>query len=66
MSRHLERLLQLDELLRSGQRHTAATLAIAVERSERTVREDIAFLRNRYGAPIDCTKAKGYFYTDPE
>jgi predicted DNA-binding transcriptional regulator YafY len=51
MSRHLERLLQLDQLLRSAQRHTAESLASALEVSERTVRSDIAFLRDRYHAP---------------
>jgi predicted DNA-binding transcriptional regulator YafY len=66
MSRHLERLLQIDELLRSGQRHTATSLAKALEVSERTIRSDIDFLRDRYHAPIESTKQRGYYYTDPE
>lgn len=66
MSRHLERLLQIDELLRSGQRQTASGLAIILEVSERTIRSDIDFLRDRYHAPIESTKQKGYHYTDPE
>ncbi|BAU42496.1 helix-turn-helix transcriptional regulator [Leptolyngbya sp. O-77] len=65
MSRHLERLLQLDECLRFGQRWTAETLAQRLEVSERTVRNDIAFLRDRYGAPLEFSKAKGFHYTDP-
>jgi len=65
MSRHLERLLQLDEYLRSGQRWTAEALAARLEVSERTVRSDVAFLRDRYGAPLDCNKSRGYYYTDP-
>ncbi len=65
MSRHLERLLQIDELLRSHQRQTADTLAQALEVSERTIRQDIAFLRERYHAPIEVSKTKGYYYTDP-
>lgn len=65
MSRHLERLLQLDELLRSQQRHTADSLAAALEVSERTIRSDVAFLRDRYHAPIEFTKARGFYYSDP-
>lgn len=66
MSRHLERLLQIDELLRSGQRQTASGLARILEVSERTIRSDIDFLRDRYHAPIESNKQKGYYYTDPE
>ncbi len=65
MSRHLERLLQLDALLRSGQRQTANSLAVALEVSERTIRSDLDFLRDRYEAPISCTRKQGYHYTDP-
>jgi predicted DNA-binding transcriptional regulator YafY len=66
MSRHLERLLEIDTLLRANARQTAGSLAKAVERSERTVRKDIEFLRDRYRAPLHYTKTKGYYYTDPE
>jgi predicted DNA-binding transcriptional regulator YafY len=66
MSRHLERLLQLDTLIRSNHRHTVESLARAVERSDRTVRNDLAFLRDRLGAPLLYKKAKGYHYTDPD
>ncbi|MGF1535576.1 MAG: helix-turn-helix transcriptional regulator [Elainellaceae cyanobacterium] len=66
MVRRLERLLQLDTLLRRSQRQTAQTLADVLEVSERTVRDDIAFLRDRFHAPIDNTKRQGYFYTDPD
>lgn len=65
MSRHLERLLKIDELLRSGQRQTADSLARTLEVSERTIRSDITFLRDRYSAPLESSKAKGYHYTDP-
>ncbi len=64
MSRHLERLLQLDARLRSGQRQTADLLAQFLEVSERTVRNDINFLRDRYHAPIEFHRTKGYYYTD--
>lgn len=65
MSRHLERLLQLDALLRTDQRQIAARLAEALEVSERTIRSDIAFLRDRYHAPLEFTRSKGYHYIDP-
>lgn len=66
MSRHLERLLQIDLLLRTGQRLTADGLAQSLEVSERTVRSDLAFLRDRYHAPIQYSKTKGFHYTDPD
>ncbi|WP_460194447.1 helix-turn-helix transcriptional regulator [Thermosynechococcus sp. FA-CM-4201] len=66
MSRHLERLLKLDECLRTrtNQRWTATALGEKLEVSERTVRNDIAFLRDRYHAPIEFSKTRGYHYTD--
>ncbi len=66
MSRQLERLLKIDALLRSGQRQTAGLLAEALEISERTIRTDLDFLRDRYQAPLVWTKARGYHYTDPD
>jgi predicted DNA-binding transcriptional regulator YafY len=62
MSRQLERLLRIDELLRSGKRQTATSLAEALERSERTIRNDIAFLRDRYHAPLEFSKSKGFYF----
>lgn len=64
MSRHLERLLQIDALLRSGQRYTAETLAQATEVSERTIRNDLNFLRDRYQAPLEFNRIQGYHYSD--
>src|SRR5579883_3293554 len=66
MSRHLERLLQMDALLRSGQRHTAESLGQALEVSERTIRNDVNFLRDRYHAPLEFSRQQGYHYTDLE
>ena len=65
MSRHLERLLELDRLIRLSERHTANTLAEALEVSERTVRNDLDFMRDRYNAPIASDRVKGYYYSDP-
>ncbi|HEY9751885.1 MAG TPA: HTH domain-containing protein [Coleofasciculaceae cyanobacterium] len=56
MSRHLERLLQIDALLRSRLRHTAISLAKELEVSERTIRNDLAFLRDRYDAPLQAAQ----------
>jgi len=64
MTRHLERLLEIDRLIRSEERHTAITLATGLEVSERTIRNDLDFLRDRYNAPIESDRVKGYFYTD--
>jgi predicted DNA-binding transcriptional regulator YafY len=65
MLRQHERILQLDSLLRNRERTTAKVLATALEVSERTVRDNITFLRDRWHAPIACSRAKGYFYSDP-
>lgn len=61
----LERLLAIDELLRSRDRQTCETLARKLEVSERTIRADLAFLRDRYGAPLAFDKHNGQHYTDP-
>lgn len=66
MSRHLERLLQIDSLLRTGKRNTADSLAEALEISERTVRNDLAFLRDRFNAPLEFNRCRGHYYTDSE
>lgn len=66
MLRQLERVLKLDGILRSHPRPTALVLAEELEVSERTVRDDISFLRDRFQAPIQTTKARGFHYTDPD
>lgn len=66
MSRHLERLLRIDALLRIGKRQTAVSLAEALECSERTIRSDLAFLRDRFNAPLEFNRCQGYHYTEPE
>ena len=66
MSRHLERLLAIDELIRKPGKQTAVSLADALEVSERTIRSDLDFLRDRYGAPLDNDRQRGYYYTDPD
>ena len=67
MSRiQLERLLKIDELIRKPERQVAATLAEVLEVSERTVRDDLAFMRDRFQAPIKFHRIKGYHYTEPD
>ncbi|PNW65395.1 UNVERIFIED_CONTAM: DNA-binding protein [Euhalothece sp. KZN 001] len=66
MSRQLERLLHIDAFLRYQQRQTSDTLAEALEVSERTIRKDLAFLRDRYHAPLEFTKKEGWHYTDSQ
>ncbi|MBD2492943.1 YafY family protein [Nostoc sp. FACHB-280] len=66
MSRHLERLLQLDSLLRTKQRPTNASLAQELEVSERTIRNDLAFLKDRFHAPLEYSHKLGHHYTEPE
>jgi len=65
-SRHLERLLQIDSLLRTGKRATSASLGKALEVSDRTIRSDLAFLRDRFHAPLEFNRQQGYHYTDSE
>jgi predicted DNA-binding transcriptional regulator YafY len=62
--RQLERFLRIDNLLRYQHRPTAGSMAAELECSERTVRDDIAWMRDRFDAPIESSKARGYYYTD--
>ncbi|WP_017324508.1 YafY family protein [Synechococcus sp. PCC 7336] len=62
--RYLERLLHLDALLRSANRHTTKTLAAELEVSDRTIRSDLAFLRDRFGAPLEYSRSRGHHYTE--
>ena len=66
MSRQLERLLAIDELIRKPERQTAVSLGAALEVSERTIRDDLAFMRDRYDAPLKFSKIHGYYYTNPD
>jgi predicted DNA-binding transcriptional regulator YafY len=61
----LERFLKIDELLRSRERCTAETLARHLEISERTIRTDLAFMRDRFDAPLISNRSRGWHYTDP-
>jgi predicted DNA-binding transcriptional regulator YafY len=65
MLRQQERFLKLDTLLRNKERTTAQNLADSLEVSERTVRADIEFLRNRLNAPIKFSRKLGFYYEEP-
>lgn len=64
-SRQLERFLHIDELLRQESRYTQEDLARACEVSQRQIREDLNFLRDRYDAPLVYNRKQGWHYTDP-
>jgi predicted DNA-binding transcriptional regulator YafY len=63
--RQLERLLAIDDCIRSPHCYTAKALAARLEVSERTLRADLAFLRDRFDAPLEFNARQGYHYTDP-
>src|SRR4051794_40098606 len=63
----LDRLLVLDRLLRSGCFPNAPAVARELEVHVRTVRRDLTFLRDRWGAPLGFdTRRNGFYYTDPD
>ncbi len=65
MSTKLERLLHMDALIRDGSYHSKKTFMDRFEVSERTIHNDIQFLRNRLNAPLGYKRSYGgYFYTD--
>lgn len=59
----LARLLELDWLIRNHRYPNATRLADHQEVTEKTVRRDIAYLKNCLNAPISyCHTNKGYYY----
>lgn len=62
--RRLDRFLQIDELLRRRCRVTQSMLAEQLEVTERTIRDDLNFLRDRFSAPLVYSKKDGWYYTD--
>jgi predicted DNA-binding transcriptional regulator YafY len=66
MSLRLERLLAVDAAIRGGAYPSVSTFMDRLEVSERTVRGDLAFMRERLNAPLRHHRARGgYYYTDP-
>lgn len=62
----LARLMTIDRTLRAGGYPNARTLADQLEVDPRTIRRDLAYLRDQLGAPLEFDPARnGYFYTQP-
>ncbi len=67
MSTKLERLLLMDGIIRSGNHPSVRTFIERFEVSERTVLNDIEFLKVRLHAPLAYSRSqRGYFYTDKD
>jgi len=61
-----ERLLALDQLLRTNKYPNCTSFAGEWEISTKTAQRDMDFLRDRMGAPIEYDALKrGYYYTEP-
>lgn len=65
MSRRLNRLIEIDHLIRLRYRQTQNKLAAELDVSVRTIRDDIKYLQNNYDAPLEWNKSEGWRYTDP-
>ncbi|MEY2983788.1 MAG: hypothetical protein RLZZ568_405 [Cyanobacteriota bacterium] len=59
--RQLERLLAIDELVRSPVRYTAKIIAEKLSVAERTIRLDLAFLSERFDTLLEFDPVKGYY-----
>ena len=62
----VNRVLMIDEAVRSGAYPTIEELASKSEVTKRTIERDIEYLRDMYQAPIEYSYEKrGYFYSEP-
>jgi predicted DNA-binding transcriptional regulator YafY len=65
MSLRLERILAMDAAIRGGSYPNVSAFMGRFEVSERTVRGDLAFMRERLNAPVEHDRRRGgYYYTD--
>jgi|SRR5690348_16855393 len=65
MSTKLERLFYIDARIHNGSYPSVKTFMERFEVSERTILNDLQFLKYRLDAPIQYSRTKrGYFYTD--
>lgn len=65
-ARALSRLKQIHEEISSGRFPSTRSLALLLERSERTVKRDISFMRDQLGAPLVYDAARrGWRYSAP-
>ena len=62
----INRILIIDEAIRSGSYPSIAELAEKTEVNNRTIERDIEYLRDMYEAPIEYDHEKrGYYYSEP-
>ncbi len=60
----LDRMRRIHELIKDGKYPNAVTMGRDMEVTDRTVKRDIEFMRDRYGAPIEYHEQRhGYYYT---
>jgi predicted DNA-binding transcriptional regulator YafY len=60
------RILMIDEAIRSGSYPNIAKLARKAEVTRRTIERDIEYLRDMYHAPIEYDRDReGYYYSEP-
>lgn len=62
MSLRLERLLAIDAAIRAGRYPSVPSFMSRFEVSERTVRGDLAFMRERLNAPLEHDRSRGGYY----
>jgi predicted DNA-binding transcriptional regulator YafY len=66
MSSKLNRIIQMDRLIRSNSYPSVALFQERFEVSERTVHDDVSYFRDTLMAPIKYSRSGGgYHYTDP-
>lgn len=65
MSSKLERVIHIDRFIRQGHYPSITWLQGQFEVSERTIHNDLTFLRERLNAPLRYSRSRGgYFYAD--
>ena len=66
MSSKLDRIMQMDAMIRSGTYPSVRAFIKRFEVKERTIHDDLAFFRERLNAPLKHSRVQGgYYYTDP-
>lgn len=66
MSSKLNRIVQMDALIRGGGYPSISTFRARFEVSERTIHDDLTYLKDSFHAPLRHDRSRGgYYYTDP-
>ena len=59
-----DRMRRIHEWIKSGKYPNAVTMGKDLEVTDRTVKRDIEYMRDRHGAPIEYDELRhGYYYT---